>query len=124
MFDLATDKDSIALIEEFTAAGKVVAAVCHGPVVLTGAKLSDGTSILKGKDVTGFSNEEEEAAKMTQLMPFLLEDRMKEVGGNYKKAEKPFGEMVLSVDGGKLITGQNPASAKGVGEAIAKSLGL
>ena len=124
MFDLATDSDSIALISEFVAAGKPVASVCHGPVVLTGVKLPDGTSLLKGKEVTGLSNAEEDQIKMAQFMPFSLEDKIKEVGGIYKKAAEPFGEHVLSVDGGKLITGQNPASSKAIGEALAKAIGV
>ncbi|KAI3318987.1 ThiJ/PfpI family protein [Xylariaceae sp. AK1471] len=123
MFDLVDDADSIAVIEEFAAAEKPVAAVCHGPVVFLNAKSKDGKSILAGKDATGFSNAEEDAAGMTQYMPFLLEDRMKAVGANYKKADKPWAEFVLVQDGGKFITGQNPASAKGVGEAILKVIG-
>lgn len=124
MFDLATDKDSIALINEFYAAGKPVAAVCHGPIVFTNVKLPSGEYLLSGKEATGFSNEEEDQAGMTALMPNLLEDKIKEAGGVYKKADQAWGEKVISVDGGKLITGQNPASAKGVGEAIAKAIGV
>ncbi|KAK6841203.1 hypothetical protein PG989_010239 [Apiospora arundinis] len=124
MFDLATDADSIALIQEFVAAGKPVAAVCHGPAVFTNVTLPDGTPLLKGKEATGFSNEEEDQAQMTKWMPFMLEDKIKQAGGNYKKADAAWGPLVLSVDGGKLITGQNPASAKGVGEAILKAIGL
>ncbi|KAI8628122.1 ThiJ/PfpI family protein [Xylariaceae sp. FL1651] len=124
MFDLVNDADSIAVIEEFAAAGKPVAAVCHGPAVLLNVKTEDGKSILAGKDVTGFSNAEEDAVDMSKYMPFMLEDRMKEAGGNYKKAFEPWGELVLVQDGGKLITGQNPASAKGVGEAILKAIGV
>lgn len=124
MFDLATDADSIALINEFVAAGKPVAAVCHGPTVFTNVVLPSGRHLLEGKEVTGFSNVEEDQAQMTEFMPFLLESRIKEVGGIYKKADEPWGELVLSVDGGKLITGQNPASAKATGEAIAKAIGV
>jgi putative intracellular protease/amidase len=124
MFDLATDADSIALIREFVDAGKPVASVCHGPAVFVNVKLADGSYLLAGKEATGFSNVEEDQVKMTALMPFLLEDKMKEAGAIYKKAAEPWGELILSVDGGKLITGQNPASAKGVGEALAKSLGI
>ncbi|KAI0902758.1 DJ-1/PfpI family protein [Ustulina deusta] len=123
MFDLVDDADSIAVIEEFAAKGKVVAAVCHGPVVFLNAKRADGTALLDAREVTGFSNAEEDAVDMSKYMPFMLEDRMKAVGGIYKKAEKPWGELVLVQDGGKLITGQNPASAKGVGEAILKGIG-
>ncbi|KAK5625309.1 hypothetical protein RRF57_001025 [Xylaria bambusicola] len=122
MFDLVDDADSIAVIEEFAAKGKVVAAVCHGPIVFVNAKRANGKALLAERDVTGFSNAEEDAVDMSKYMPFLLEDRIKAVGGNYKKAEQPWGELVLVQDGGKLITGQNPASAKGVGEAILKAI--
>lgn len=123
MFDLYEDADSIALIQEFVAAGKPVAAVCHGPAVFLNAKLPDGTPLLKGKEATGFSNEEEDQAQMTKFMPYLLEDKIKAAGATYKKADAAWGPLVLSVDGGKFITGQNPASAKGVGEAILKAIG-
>ncbi|KAI0007183.1 DJ-1/PfpI family protein [Xylariaceae sp. FL0662B] len=125
MFDLATDADSIALIGEFVAAGKPVAAVCHGPVVLTNVVLpAGGGPLLAGKEVTGFSNVEEEQVSMVAQMPFLLEDKIKQVGGVYRKAPEPWGELVVVQDGGRLITGQNPASSKGVGEAIAKAIGV
>lgn len=124
MFDLATDKESIALINEFVAAGKPVAAVCHGPIVFTNVILPSGKPLLAGKEATGFSNVEEDQAQMTKLMPCLLEDKIKEAGGIYKKAPEPWGEQLCVADGGKLITGQNPASAKAVGEAIAKAIGV
>ncbi|CAJ2509321.1 Uu.00g143470.m01.CDS01 [Anthostomella pinea] len=124
MFDLPRDADSIALIKEFVAAGKPVAAVCHGPAAFTGVTLDSGKHLLAGKEVTGFTNVEEDQAKMSEFMPFMLEDRMKAVGGDFKKAAEPWAEFVLVQDGGKFITGQNPASAKAVGEAIAKSIGV
>ncbi|KAI0444667.1 DJ-1/PfpI family protein [Xylaria telfairii] len=123
MFDLVDDADSIAVIEEFASKGKVVAAVCHGPIVLVNAKRSDGKPLLAGRQATGFSNAEEDAVDMSKFMPFLLEDRIKATGADYKKADQPWAELVVVQDGGKLITGQNPASAKGVGEAILKSIG-
>jgi len=123
MFDLATDKESIALINEFVAAGKPVSAVCHGPAVFTNVTLPSGKSLVAGKEVTGFSNAEEDQAGMTKFMPFLLEDKLKEAGGTYKKAAEPWAEFVVVQDGGKFITGQNPASAKGVGEALVKAIG-
>ncbi|KAI0096874.1 DJ-1/PfpI family protein [Nemania sp. FL0031] len=122
MFDLVDDADSIALIEEFTAKGKPVAAVCHGPVVLLNAKKADGTPLLAGRVATGFSNAEEDAVGMSKFMPFLLEDRIAATGATFKKAEQPWAELVVVQDGGKLITGQNPASAKGVGEALLKAI--
>lgn len=121
MWDLATDAESIQLIEEFYAAGKPVAAVCHGPVVLVNTFIGP-VPIVSGKRVTGISNNEEDALNMTSALPFLVEDALKQRFGIYSKADEPFGEHVL-VDG-NLITGQNPASAAGVGEAIAKMLGI
>jgi putative intracellular protease/amidase len=123
MYDLAVDQDSIALIREFHDAGKTVAAVCHGPAALVNVKLADGSYLLKGKTATGFTNQEEDQVNMSKFMPFMLEDKMKEAGAVYKKTE-PWGELVLSIDGGKFITGQNPGSARGVGEAIAKAIGV
>ncbi|KAI1117654.1 DJ-1/PfpI family protein [Nemania sp. NC0429] len=122
MFDLVDDGDSIAVIEEFVAKGKPVAAVCHGPVVFVNAKKPDGTPLLAGREATGFSNAEEDVIGMSKFMPFLLEDRIRSVGATFRKAGDPWGELVVVEDGGKLITGQNPASAKGVGEAIVKAI--
>ncbi|KAH8900159.1 DJ-1/PfpI family protein [Thozetella sp. PMI_491] len=121
MWDLADDADSQQLINEFWAQGKVVSAVCHGPAVLVNVKLPGGESLIAGKGVTGFSNVEEEQVGLLQAMPFPLETRLNEVsGGRYVKADEPWGEKVV-VDG-KLITGQNPSSAKAIGEAIVKAL--
>lgn len=120
MFDLAGDKESIQLIQEFWAAGKYVSAVCHGPIVFKDVQV-DGQHLVKGKKVTGFTNQEEEMVKLTEAMPFLLETVLKEAGANFQKADEPWGEKVV-VDG-KLITGQNPASGKAVGEALVKALG-
>ncbi|PTB69420.1 class I glutamine amidotransferase-like protein [Trichoderma citrinoviride] len=120
MYDLVDDADSVKLIEEFAAAGKVVAAVCHGTIALVNAKQANGEPLLKGKEVTGFTNAEEEAVKLTSAMPFLVEDRVKAVGGNFVQTDA-FGNKVV-VDG-KLITGQNPASATQLGEEIAKAIG-
>lgn len=118
MFDLATDAESQALIAEFVAAGKPVASVCHGPAAFTGVP-----GLLAGKRVTGFSNAEEEVTGVKDHLNFLLETKLREVGGRYEKAAEPWGEHVVVEDGGKLITGQNPASSKGVGEALAKAIG-
>ncbi|KAL1872035.1 hypothetical protein VTK73DRAFT_1703 [Phialemonium thermophilum] len=122
MFDLANDPTSQRVAAAFAAKGKPVAAVCHGPAALVGVKdPRTGEYLLKGKTVTGFSNDEEEAVGLTKAMPFLLESRLNEVsGGKYVKADKPW-EAKVVVDG-NVITGQNPASAKGVGEAIVKAL--
>lgn len=124
MFDLATDASCQQLIAEFAAAGKIVAAVCHGPAALVGVRLppGEGEYLLHGKRVTGFSNEEETQVKLADVMPFLLEDRLAEVsGGGFVKADEPWGSKVV-VDG-NVITGQNPASARRIGEVILEALG-
>lgn len=123
MYDLAIDPVSQQLVAEFWSKGRVVAALCHGPAALVNVKLPDGTFLLKGKAVTGFSNDEEDSAKLSEFMPFMLETKLQEAsGGKYEKAAQLYAEKVV-VDG-KLITGQNPASARGVGEAITKALGF
>ena len=119
MFDLATDQNSLQIIREFYEAGRIVSAVCHGPAVLVNAKLSNGKYLIDGALVTGFSNTEEEAVGLASAMPFSLEDELnKASGGKFVKADKDWGEKVVVAKGGKLITGQNPASAAGVGKAI------
>ncbi|KAK5108081.1 hypothetical protein LTR62_008798 [Meristemomyces frigidus] len=123
MFDLATDEDSIKLIREFYEAGKVTSAVCHGPAVFVNAKLSDGSYLLHGQEVTGFSNAEEDQVGLSSAMPFMLEDKLKAAGGKYVKADEAWGvKVVSSGKNGKLITGQNPSSAGAIGEAILKAL--
>ncbi|KNC80564.1 ThiJ/PfpI family protein [Sphaeroforma arctica JP610] len=113
VWDLADDKTSIALIEAFAQADKVVASVCHGPVVFV------NTSVIQGKNVTGFSNTEEEAVGLTKVMPYLLEDKLKANGGNYSKGDDWGSHVVVD---GKLITGQNPGSSEEVAKAIMKLL--
>ncbi|PVG04282.1 class I glutamine amidotransferase-like protein [Serendipita vermifera] len=122
MIDLSVDPTNIKLVNDFYRSGKIVAAVCHGPGALVGATDASGKSIFQGKKATGFSNaEEEQAGKMPpNAIPFLLEDKIKELGGEYQKAGEAWGPCV--VQDGQLITGENPASAKGVGEAILKAL--
>lgn len=118
MFDLATDRDSIQLVQEFYSTGKVLAAVCHGPAAFVNVVVS-GKHILQGRHVTGLSNEEEEYPKD---IPFALEDALTKAGGKYVHAAEKWGEKV-AVDG-QIITGQNPASSRAVGEAIFKAIGL
>ncbi|CAE6370189.1 unnamed protein product [Rhizoctonia solani] len=120
MFDLASDPVNAKLASAFFQSGKVTAAVCHGPGALVGATDASGKSIFAERNVTGISNVEEELIGATKLVPFLLEDRIKELGGKYSTAADPFGIKVV-VDG-NVITGQNPASALSVGEAIWKAL--
>jgi len=119
MFDLATDSTSRLLVQKFYESDKIVSAVCHGPAALVNVKLSDGTYLVKGQRVTGFSNAEEDAYNFTDAMPFLLEDELKSHGGMYKKADQLFGaKVVISGKHGNLVTGQNPPSATVIGESL------
>ncbi|MBC7587712.1 MAG: type 1 glutamine amidotransferase domain-containing protein [Chitinophagaceae bacterium] len=115
LWDLATDKDSIALIQDFYEHHKPVAFVCHAPAALLHVKVANGEPLVKEKKVTGFSNTEEEAVKLTNVVPFLLEDELKKLGAHYSKATD-WG--IHTQQDGLLITGQNPASS----EAVAKCL--
>ena len=108
LWDLAEDTDSINLIESMAAAGKTVASVCHAPGVLRHAKAADGSPLVKGRKVTGFTNTEEEAVQLTKIVPFLVEDMLKSNGGVYSKGADWQSYVVID---GKLITGQNPASS-------------
>jgi putative intracellular protease/amidase len=118
MWDLAEDLRSIALIEAFYNAGKPVAAVCHAPGVLHRVKFQD-QSIVKGKRVTGFTNGEEDAVHLTKIVPFLVEDELKRLGGLYEKVAN---WMPFVITDGRLVTGQNPASSKPGAEALLKLL--
>ncbi|OCH92202.1 class I glutamine amidotransferase-like protein [Obba rivulosa] len=120
VIDLATDPVNSKLATDFFRAGKVTAAVCHGPAALVGVTDANGKSIFAGRKATSFSNVEEEQVKKVKDIPFLVEDRIKALGGIYEKAAEPWGPKVIVHD--NLITGQNPASAKGTGEAILKAL--
>jgi putative intracellular protease/amidase len=108
MWDLSQDRDLKRIVEEFYNKDKIISAVCHGPAGLLQATDKNGNSILKNKKVTGFTNEEEKTVKLDNTVPFSLESRMKELGGNFEKTEnfKPF-----VISDGQIITGQNPASA-------------
>ena len=108
MWDLAVDKNSIELIETFIKQDKPVAFVCHSPAAHKNVKI-DGEYLVKGKTVTGFSNTEEEAVQLTDVVPFLLEDVLKANGGNYEKSSD---WESFVVEDGLLITGQNPASSE------------
>ena len=109
LWDLAEDNHSVAIIEAAIAAGKPVAAVCHAPGVLKNVKAADGSPLVKGKKVAGFTNSEEEAAGLTEIVPFLVEDMLKANGGVYSKGDD---WSVHVVEDGLLITGQNPASSE------------
>jgi putative intracellular protease/amidase len=114
MWDLVDNTDSIALIESFYNSGKPVAAVCHSPAVFHRVTYQ-GAPMVKGKRVTGFSNTEEEAVQLTNVVPFLVEDELKRIGGRYEKA--PDWESLAIVDG-HLVTGQNPASSTAAAHAL------
>ncbi|KAH6952423.1 class I glutamine amidotransferase-like protein [Ilyonectria sp. MPI-CAGE-AT-0026] len=124
MFDLVSDPDSLRILRDLHSQNKVISAVCHGPAALINAKTAYGEYIIKGRGVTGFDDAGEEMFGYTNDMDFSLERRLNEnSGGKYSKsADGPLGEKVI-VDG-KLITGQNPASAYGVGHELAKALGI
>ena len=119
LWDLAEDKNSINLIETMIASGKQVAAVCHAPAVLRHVKAPDGYPLVRGRSVTGFSNTEEEAVQLDNVVPFLLEEELKTKGANYSKAEdwNPH-----AVTDGTLITGQNPASSGLVAKTLLEKL--
>lgn len=115
LWDLAGDLHSIALIEALHAAGKPVAAVCHAPGVLRRTKAPDGRPLVAGKRVTGFANSEEAAVGLTEVVPFLVENALKEAGGLYSKGSD--WASYVRIDGA-LVTGQNPASSKEAAEAL------
>lgn len=120
LWDLAEDSQSQHLIEHLYAAGKPVAAVCHGPAAFLNARGPFGFPLVRGKDVTGFSDTEEAAAGLTKVVPFLVEDMLAEKGGIYSK--KPDWQSHVVVDG-NLVTGQNPASSVDAAKAVLALLG-
>jgi putative intracellular protease/amidase len=119
LWDLAEDADSVRLIESMAAAGKTVAAVCHAPGVLRHAKAADGSPLVKGKKVTGFTNTEEAAVQLTKVVPFLVEDMLVANGGVYSKGADWQSYVVTD---GRLITGQNPASSAEAARAVLAQL--
>jgi putative intracellular protease/amidase len=119
LWDLATDVISIALIENFYKNNKPVAFVCHAPAALLKVKAPDGEPLVKGKDVTGFSDTEEEAVKLTKVVPFLLEDELKKLGALYSRGDD--WSSYVKADG-LLITGQNPASSEAVARLLLKAI--
>jgi putative intracellular protease/amidase len=120
LWDLAEDKRSIALIEAFDRAGKLVSSVCHAPGVLRHVRAADGQPLVAGKRVTGFSNTEEDAVQLTAIVPFLVEDELVKLGGAYHRG--PDWLPYIEVDG-RLITGQNPASSSLVAQRVLSLLG-
>lgn len=120
LWDLANDRHSIALIESFIAANKPVALVCHAPGVLRDVKAADGSPLVAGRKVTGFTNSEEAGVGLTEVVPFLVEDMLQAAGGRYSKGPD-WGSYVVS--DGLLITGQNPASSAETAAVLVKHLG-
>ncbi|WP_289041968.1 type 1 glutamine amidotransferase domain-containing protein [uncultured Zobellia sp.] len=119
LWDLANDANSIALIEKFNEQKKPIAFVCHAPAALKSVKSNDGEFLVKGKKVTGFTNTEEDAVQLTDVVPFLVENALKENGGIYSKGED---WAAYALQDGNLITGQNPASSELVAEKLLASL--
>jgi putative intracellular protease/amidase len=120
LWDLVDNPASIRLIEQMAAADKPLALVCHAPAVLRFAKGPDGRPLVAGKEVTGFSNAEEDAARLTDVVPFLLQDVLQEEGARYSK-QPPFEPHVVT--DGRLVTGQNPASSAGAARRLLALLG-
>ena len=119
MWDLPNNTAIAKIAADIYEQNGVVAAVCHGPAGLVNIKLSNGKYLLEGKKVNGFTNEEETIVGLTNVVPFLLEDELKKRGGIYEKSD-PWQVHVVSDQ--RLVTGQNPQSAKEVGEAIKEAL--
>jgi putative intracellular protease/amidase len=119
LWDLAEDPVSIKLIESMANSGKIVSAVCHAPGALRHVKAADGSPLVKGKKVTGFTNTEEDAAQLTDIVPFLVEDMLVNNGGEYSKGADWAPYVVVD---GKLITGQNPASSELAAQAVLRQL--
>ena len=115
LWDLAESEDSIQLIESFDRAGKPIGFVCHAPGALRHVKAANGAPLIQGKQVTGFTNGEEAAVELTDVVPFLIEDEFIKLGAHYKKGADwaPF-----VVEDGNLVTGQNPASSEDVAKAL------
>jgi putative intracellular protease/amidase len=119
LWDLANDATSIALIEKFNTQEKPIAFVCHAPAALKAVKDAAGNFLVKGKKVTGFTNTEEAAVQLTDVVPFLVENMLTENGGIYSKKED---WAAYAIQDGNLITGQNPASSELVAEKLLASL--
>ena len=120
VWDLAEDRDSIALIEAFLAANKPVALVCHAPGVLRHVRTPEGRPLVEGKQVTGFTNSEEAAVELTDIVPFLVEDELKAKGGTFSRGADWSSYVVRD---GLLITGQNPGSSEETAKVLLAQLG-
>lgn len=120
LWDLAVDPINAVLVSAFYAQEKPIAAVCHGPAALVQATDANGESILKGRSLTSFTNEEEAAVELTDVVPFAIETQLIELGGVFSKADALFAP--YAVTDGLIITGQNPASSEAAAEALLKAL--
>jgi len=119
MWDFPTDPGLAALTRRLYEDGGVVAAVCHGPAALLGVTLSDGRPLVDGKNVSAFTDEEERAVGLADVVPFLLQTRLEELGAKHTGAANFAPHVVTD---GRLVTGQNPASATEVGRAVLHAL--
>lgn len=119
LWDLVNDKNAIKLIEDAGQEGKVIGAVCHAPAVFRHAETASGDYFVNRRAVTGFSNSEEEAVQLTAVVPFLIEDMLKESGGKYSRGPDWTPHIVVDDN---LITGQNPASSEGAAKAVIQAL--
>lgn len=119
MWDFPNNPKLAKIINDTLETDKVVASICHGPAALVGVKDKEGTPIVKGKKVCCFTNEEEEAAELTKIVPFLLQSKLEELGADFKKANKFKSHAMAD---GNLITGQNPASIDKLVELVLKAL--
>jgi putative intracellular protease/amidase len=121
LWDLVSDQNSIRLIEDFWVAEKPVSSVCHAPIVLVNARDASGELIVEGREVTGFTNSEEDGVGLTDVVPMLVEDTMISLGAKYSNV----GDWeVYTRQDGNLITGQNPASSEQVAELVLKAIGV
>jgi putative intracellular protease/amidase len=121
MWDLAASPEVASLLGRAHDTGKVVAAVCHGPAALVGVRDAQGEPIVRGRRVAGFSNEEEDAVGLSSVVPFPLETRLRELGGNYERGPK---WAAFAVRDGNLVTGQNPQSSADVARETLTALGV
>ena len=119
LWDLAEDTDSIRLIENAASQDKVIGAVCHAPGVFRYVKGANGEPLVKGREVTGFTNSEEEAVGLSQVVPFLVEDMLEANGADYRCGDDWSSFVVRD---GKLVTGQNPASSEETAKAVLNTL--
>jgi putative intracellular protease/amidase len=120
IWDFPDNEELQALSRKIYEDGGIVSSVCHGAAALLNIKLSDGTLLVKGRQVTGFSNEEEKLAELDQFVPYLTEDELTKRGATYRKADRPWA--TYAIEDGRLVTGQNPASGGAVADLVIRQL--